>query len=92
MTAKKKNTEPTFEEELVRLEELAEKMEQGELPLDELMNAYEEGSKLSKSLSERLNRAKARLNEVKAGKNGEAEVAAGSAAAQSSLLDGLDEE
>lgn len=91
MTAKKKSMEPTFEEELARLEELAERMEQGELPLDELMSAYEEGSKLSKSLTERLNKAKARLNEVKSGKNGEAEVVAGNAATQSSLLDVLEE-
>lgn len=92
MTTKKKNAEPTFEEELARLEELADKMEQGELPLDELMNAYEEGSKLSQTLAGRLNRAKARLSEVKTGKNGEVEISAATNAAQHSLLDGLEEE
>ncbi|MCE5343894.1 MAG: exodeoxyribonuclease VII small subunit [Eubacteriales bacterium] len=70
MTAKKKSMEPTFEDELARLEVLAEQMEQGELPLDELMAAYEEGAKLVKALQEKLNRAKARLHEVKADPDG----------------------
>jgi exodeoxyribonuclease VII small subunit len=70
MTAKKKSAEPTFEDELARLETLAEQMEQGGLPLDELMAAYEEGAKLVKTLQGQLSRAKARLNEVKAEPNG----------------------
>jgi exodeoxyribonuclease VII small subunit len=78
VTAKKKSTEPSFEEELAKLEVLAEKMETGELPLDELMAAYEEGVKLSKALTKRLDAAKARLSEVKAGKDGNPEVVSGS--------------
>ena len=70
MSVKKKETGPTFEEDLARLEELADTMEQGELPLDKLMAAYEEGVKLAKALQQRLNRAKARLNEVKAEPDG----------------------
>ena len=70
MTAKKNNAEPSFEEELSRLETLAETMEQGELPLDALMEAYEEGAKLVKTLQLKLNRAKARLSEVKAEPDG----------------------
>jgi len=77
MTAKKKNSEPSFEEELARLEALAEKMEQGELPLDALMDAYAEGAKLSKALEARLAAAKARLSEVKVKKDGDIEVTPG---------------
>jgi len=82
MTAKKKNGEPTFEQELARLEALAEKMEQGELPLDDLMAAYEEGARLAGTLTQRLNVARARLSEVKAGKNGAPEVAPSGVATQ----------
>jgi len=90
MTAKKGNKEPSFEEELARLEALAERMEDGSLPLDELMNAYEEGAQLSKALQERLERAKARLNEVKAKKDGTVTVTPSNVAVQSSLLDELE--
>jgi exodeoxyribonuclease VII small subunit len=70
VSVKKKNAEPTFEEDLARLEALADTMEQGELPLEELMAAYEEGAALAKTLQQRLSRAKARLSEVKADKDG----------------------
>ncbi len=82
MTAKKKNTEPTFEADLNRLEALAEKMEQGELPLEELMDAYEEGAKLAKALREKLDRARARLSEVKAGPDGSVSVRESDVASQ----------
>ena len=87
MTAKKPAKEPTFEEELARLEALAEKMETGDLPLDALMDAYEEGALLSKALQERLERAKARLNEVKGKKDGSVTVTPSGIAVQSTLLD-----
>ena len=90
MTAKKGSREPAFEEDLARLEALATKMEQGNLPLDELMEAYEEGSALSKTLQERLERAKARLSEVKVKKDGSVTVAPSTVAVQGTLLDDLE--
>ena len=90
MTAKKGTKEPTFEEELAQLETLAEKMEQGDLPLDELLQNYEEGSRLSKALQNRLDKAKARLNEVKVQKDGSLSVTPSDVAVQSSLLDELE--
>jgi len=90
MTAKKGTKEPTFEEELAQLETLAEKMEQGDLPLDELLQNYEEGSRLSKALQNRLDKAKARLNEVKVQKDGSLSVTPSNVAVQSSLLDELE--
>ena len=80
---------PTFEEDLAHLEELAEQMESGELPLDALMNAYEEGTAVAKALLDRLERAKARLNEVKIKKDGSVTVTPSDIAIQGSLLDDL---
>lgn len=66
MTDKKSS----FEEDLARLEALAEQMEQGEMPLEQLMDAYEKGAKLAKSLDDRLKTAAARLYEVSKKKDG----------------------
>ncbi len=58
MTAKKKDTEGlTFEESLRRLEEIVEKLEQGNVPLEESIKLYEEGLALSKSCARRLTQA-----------------------------------
>jgi exodeoxyribonuclease VII small subunit len=45
-----------FEERLERLEELAEKLKDGKLPLDEAVSLFEEGVKLSRSLEKDLSR------------------------------------
>ena len=91
MTAKKQSqAEPTFEEELARLEEIAEKMESGDLPLNEQMSAYEKGVAIAKSLQTQLERARAKLSEVKAQKDGSLTVSDSAVASQGSLLDGLE--
>ena len=69
--------------------EFKERMENGGLALDELMNAYEEGAQLAKALSDRLARAKARLYEVKAAKDGTMTTEPSDIAVQGSLLDNL---
>ncbi len=46
--------ELSFEEALSRLEALVRKMETGQLPLEKLMTAYEEGGKLAKVCRTRL--------------------------------------
>ncbi len=81
----------SFEDDLAKLEALAEQMEQGELPLEKLMDAYEKGSKLVKSLEERLKLAAARLYEVSEKKDGSTAVTESGVARQESLLDGLEE-
>ena len=78
---------PSFEEDLQKLEALADKMEQGELPLEQLMDDYEQGAKLAKSLDERLKTAAARLYEVGKQKDGTLSVEASDVAKQESLLD-----
>ena len=62
-----KPREASFEERLEQLEALAGKMEQGGLPLQELMAAYEEGMKLSAGLKGEIEGAKARMMEIKLG-------------------------
>jgi len=44
--AKDKDKEPTFEEALAELERLVEAMEEEELPLEKLVEHYEQGSRL----------------------------------------------
>lgn len=78
---------PSFEEDLMKLEALADKMEQGELPLEQLMDAYEQGAKLAKSLDARLKTAAARLYEVGQRKDGTLSVEESAVAKQESLLD-----
>ena len=42
--AKKEKTEPGFDEALKRLEQIVEQMESGEMDLDAMVVAFEEGS------------------------------------------------
>jgi exodeoxyribonuclease VII small subunit len=53
--------QPGFEERLERLEQLAEKLRQGNIPLDEAVLLFEEGMKLSKSLEKDLSRVERRV-------------------------------
>jgi len=46
----------SFEERLDRLEELSEKLKEGNLPLEEAVSLFEEGMKLSKGLEKELSR------------------------------------
>jgi exodeoxyribonuclease VII small subunit len=52
---------PAFEKRLERLEELAEKLREGSIPLDEAVALFEEGMKLSKSLEKDLSRVERRV-------------------------------
>ena len=50
-----------FEERLSRLEELAEKIREPDLPLEEAIAVFEEGVKLSKGLERDLSRIQGRV-------------------------------
>ena len=63
----------TFEQTLVRLEELVKTMEAGNMPLHEMLKTYEEGMALSQTLQKQLADAKGRLMELNA--KGEASLA-----------------
>ena len=56
-----------FEDRLTELEALVRKMEEGSMTLSETLNAYEEGVKLSRSLSKELDDAEKRMLELSGG-------------------------
>ena len=56
-----KKTNQTFESALERIEQIAARMETGDLPLDDLVRVYEEGLGLVRFCSERLEEAEKRL-------------------------------
>lgn len=53
-----------FEKELKRLEEIASKMENKTISLDESIALYEEGIKITKKLEEALKEAEAKVEAV----------------------------
>lgn len=58
-TGKKKGE--SFEERLARLEELSEKIRQGNISLDDAVKQFEEGIKLAKSLEEDLSKVERKV-------------------------------
>lgn len=64
---KKSQENPRFEDRLAQLEVLTGQMEEGKLGLEELLKLYEQGTTLSKSLQEELDKAQATLMELKNG-------------------------
>ncbi len=60
----------SFEKDLKRLEDIVAKMEDGDIPLDESMKLFEEGVKLSRLCSERLDKAERKVEIITADKNG----------------------
>jgi exodeoxyribonuclease VII small subunit len=58
--------EQTFEELQRALDELVARLERGDVPLDEALALYERGEALHRALSERLDRAELRIEELRA--------------------------
>lgn len=59
-----KPDEPTFEQALARLEEIAHQLESGDLPLEEAIALAEEGAKLSRFCEERLTAAEGKIQQL----------------------------
>jgi len=57
----KKTDEPTFEQALQQLEQIVQKLEKGELPLEESLKLYEEGIRLSRLCHGKLEEAEGRI-------------------------------
>jgi exodeoxyribonuclease VII small subunit len=53
-----------FEEALKRLEEIVRDLEQGNLPLEEALNLFEEGMRMSRMCTEKLTAAKEKLQKL----------------------------
>ena len=59
--AEKTEKTPSFEKSLERLEKIAEEMESGKLGLEKMVAAFEEGQKLVKLCSSRLNEVEKKI-------------------------------
>lgn len=55
---------PSFEEALTKLEAIVEKLDDDEITLEESVQLYEEGLKLSKICSETLENAELKIEEI----------------------------
>ena len=64
MSKAAKATEPTFEDALGKLEAIVETMESGELPLEQLLARFEEGTHLVKFCQDRLAAAELRIQQL----------------------------
>jgi exodeoxyribonuclease VII small subunit len=63
---------PAFEVALAQLEELVEAMESDEVPLEDLIRKYEEGTRLYQLCEQRLDEARGRIEILRKKRNGEA--------------------
>ncbi len=70
MAAKKSRTEESegskhnLEHDIQRLEKIVETLEQGEAPLEKALALYEEGIQLSKTCTEKLQKAELRIKSL----------------------------
>ncbi|MBS1562475.1 MAG: exodeoxyribonuclease VII small subunit [Bacteroidetes bacterium] len=60
----KKTDQPTIEQQLKRLEEIAMLLDAGDAPLDEQLRSYEEGMALAKQCREYLAAAELRITSI----------------------------
>lgn len=56
--------DPTFEQSVRRLGEIVERLESGELPLEESIRLFEEGVRLARASQSRLDAAEQRVEEL----------------------------
>lgn len=67
--------EPTFEEALESLRGIVESMEEGSLPLDKLIERYEQGVKLAATCTKALEAAEERVKMITESAGGEPDTA-----------------
>ncbi len=68
--------EPSFEQAMARLGEIVDKLEDGDLPLEESLTLFEEGVKLSKLTQQRLDLAQHKVEQLLGiGEDGRAKTA-----------------
>lgn len=59
----------TYEKAVARLEEIVDKLENGNLTLEEMMKLYEEGTSLAAKCSKSLDAAQLKITELSSGEN-----------------------
>jgi exodeoxyribonuclease VII small subunit len=64
-----------FEKHLTQLETVVERLERGDLSLDESVQLFEEGMKLSQACKQELEQAEGRIQVLVEGKGGKMQVA-----------------
>ena len=67
----KKTSKSSFEESLKRLEKIVESLEQGKVTLDEAVELYEEGIRLSKLCGEKLKLSELKIKKLTKDMNGQ---------------------
>lgn len=60
----------TFEESMKRLDEIVKALEAGDVPLEESMKLFEEGTKLAAKCAELLDTAELKVSKLMAGPDG----------------------
>lgn len=61
----------SFEENMQRLEQIVRAMERGDVPLEESLKLFQEGTELVDSCSKRLDEAELQVKKILPGANGE---------------------
>ena len=61
---KKDEKELTFEENLIKLEEIVKKLESGETPLDEAIDKFYEAMKISEMCDKKLKTAEEQISKI----------------------------
>jgi len=61
----------SFEDALMRLEEIVRTLEKGEAPLDRSIELYQEGDRLKRHCEARLKAAQARIEQIAFGSDGQ---------------------
>lgn len=62
--------EKKFETALAKLEDIVKKLEQGDLPLEQSLRLFEEGVKLARDCSKRLDEAERKVEVLRKGRAG----------------------
>ena len=64
-------SEIKFEKAMTRLENIIEELERGDLDMDKSLEIFEEGIKMSRLCSKKLNEAEAKIEKLSKGKTGD---------------------
>jgi exodeoxyribonuclease VII small subunit len=65
---------PAFEEAIEKLEAILEQMESGDLPLDQLLARFEEGTRLARACQQQLAEAELKIQQLEKTPSGEVKL------------------